>query len=404
MKIIYLSNGLPHYFNLVLSQMNARQDIDLVVVVPRDTSHAATGVYETTEGINFRVVVLDEYAIKPFIVSLRGLPGLLWRERPDVVMLPDYTLRGFQFHPMLIVLRRLLGFRLVLKSIPFMIPDLQTSIREVRSIWTSALRADRWRPRISKVLEAIARYGAVVVRKARFRMVDAHVVYVDEGMDLYGSYGVSSERIFVTRNSPDTDSLQVAADKIAMAPPERNPRGILFVGRLVEQKRVDLVLKAFKPISERYSDARLTIVGSGPLKSELEKQLIALQLDGVVRFAGAIYDPVNLGKEFLRNSIFVLPGLGGLSINEAMFYGLAVVCSRGDGTERHLVRSDHNGVFFREGDEMHLASVLMNLLADTDRLRRMGERSKEIIRSEVNIDTVVAEYVKAFQYAVGRAG
>ncbi|CKW70078.1 glycosyltransferase [Mycobacterium tuberculosis] len=185
-----------------------------------------------------------------------------------------------------------------------------------------------------------------------------------------------------------------------MAPPERNPRGILFVGRLVEEKRVDLLLKAFKPVSERYPDARLTIVGSGPQRPELEKQLSGLQLNSVVRFAGAIYDPVELGKEFLRNSIFVLPGLGGLSINEAMFYGLAIVCSRGDGTERHLVRSDHNGVFFHEGDEKHLAGVLMNLLDDTDRLRQMGERSKEIIRCEVNINTVIAEYIRAFQYVV----
>lgn len=400
---MYLSTGLPHYFNLVLSQMNARPDIELIVVVSKNTSYAATGVYETTAGINFRVVALEEYAIRPFIISLRGLVELLWRERPDIVMLPDYTLRGFQFHPGLIVLRYLLGFRLVLKSIPFMIPDLQASIGEVKSIWTAAIHADRWRERISKVLEAAARYAAIVVRKRRFRMVDAHVVYVDEGRDLYGSYGVPSERIFVTRNSPDTDSLQIAADKIAMAPPERNPRGVLFVGRLVGEKRADLLLRAFKPVSERYPDAKLTIVGSGPKKAELEEQLFDLQLNRVAHFAGAIYDPIELGTEFLRNSIFVLPGLGGLSINEAMFYRLAIVCSRGDGTERHLVRSDRNGVFFREGSESDLTSALMNLLDDTDRLRLMGERSGEIIRSEVNIDTVIAEYVRAFQYAVDPA-
>lgn len=403
MKIIYLSNGLPHYFNLVLSQMNARPDIDLIVVVPKNTAHARAGVYETTKGINFRVVILEEYTIRPFIASLRGLPRLLWRERPDIVMLPDYTLRGFQFHPGLIVLRYLLGFRLVLKTIPFMIPDLKTSMGEVKAIWSKAVHADGWRERISKAFEAASRYAAVVIRKKRFCIADAHVVYVDEGRDLYGSYGVPAERIFVTRNSPDTDDLQIAADKLAAAPPQRDARGVLFVGRLVEEKCADLLLRAFNAVSKQYPDVKLTIVGSGPEKENLEKLVAELQLDHAVRFAGAIYDPIELGRVFLSNAMFVLPGLGGLSINEAMFYGLAIVCSRGDGTERHLVRRGHNGAFFREGDEGDLTAVLMDLLRDTERLKVMGGHSKDIIQNEVNVHTVVSEYVRAFEYVVGRA-
>ena len=62
MKIIYLANGLPHYFNLVLSKMNAQPGIELIVVVPKDTAHhAVSGVYETTEGVNFRVIFLKEF-------------------------------------------------------------------------------------------------------------------------------------------------------------------------------------------------------------------------------------------------------------------------------------------------------------------------------------------------------
>jgi glycosyltransferase involved in cell wall biosynthesis len=236
-------------------------------------------------------------------------------------------------------------------------------------------------------------------------MVDAHVVYVEEGRDVYGSYGVTPDRIFVTRNSPDTDVLEAVARDIftAAAPPARKARGILFVGRLVEEKRAHLLIKAFKSVYDRFPDAELVIVGSGPQRHDLEDLVRHLRLERGVRFAGAIYDPVELGRAFASNSLFVLPGLGGLSINEAMFYGLAIVCSRGDGTEKYLVRAGHNGQFFKEDDEADLARILIQLLGSAHYLEHMGKRSKAIIEKEVNVHTVIAEYMKAFQYAIERS-
>jgi glycosyltransferase involved in cell wall biosynthesis len=109
---------------------------------------------------------------------------------------------------------------------------------------------------------------------------------------------------------------------------------------------------------------------------------------------------VQLGKAFMSSSLFVLPGLGGLSINEAMFYGLAIVCAKADGTERFLVRENINGTFFEDGDENDLARVIVQTLSDVERLGLMGERSRSIIEQEVNIGTVVAEYMRAFRSVV----
>ncbi len=391
MKIVYLTTGLPHYFNLVLSKINAEPGIDLVVVSPSEpSSHVGAGVFLTSEGANFRSVLLQEYAIRPFIFSFKGLVSLLMKERPDVIVLPDHILRGFQFHPALMVLRYLLRFRLVLKSIPFLIPDLQASLDEVKAL--------REQGKLRSMIEAGSRYVAVAARKRRFQMVDAHVVYVDEGKELYGSYGVPSDRIFVTRNSPDTDALKDAEQRIlAEAAPVRCKRRVLFVGRLVPEKRADLLIRAFRLARGQFHDAELVIVGDGPERDSLRDLVRRCSLEHAVRFAGPIYDPVQLGKEFMASYLFVLPGLGGLSINEAMYYGLAIVCAKADGTERFLVREGVNGAFFKDGDEADLARVMIEALSDPDQLRGMGSRSKEIIEKEVNIQTVVAGYLNAFR-------
>jgi glycosyltransferase involved in cell wall biosynthesis len=86
-----------------------------------------------------------------------------------------------------------------------------------------------------------------------------------------------------------------------------------------------------------------------------------------------------------------------------MFYGLPVVCSAGDGTERHLVREGYNGAFFRGNDAESMAQALIRILSDQEERARMGVRSREIIDREVNIRTVVAEYMKAFRFAAARA-
>jgi glycosyltransferase involved in cell wall biosynthesis len=243
--------------------------------------------------------------------------------------------------------------------------------------------------------------AALELRAYCYRRLDAHVNYVDAAKEVYGSYGVVPDRICVTRNSPDTDSMHrtEAALRAAGDAPVRHPCRLLHVGRLVAEKRVDLLLDAMPLVRARLPEAELVIVGDGPQRATFESQVARLGLAGAVRFVGPVYDPMVLGRHFLSASVFVLPGLGGLSINEAMFYGMAIVCSAGDGTEKFLVREGYNGTFFRTDDRDSLAEAILGLMADPQELKRMGARSRSIIEREVNIHTVIDAYRKAFSRA-----
>jgi glycosyltransferase involved in cell wall biosynthesis len=392
MKVLYLANGLPHYFNLVLSRMNAEPGVEIVVVAPKGPGrNIGDGVFQTRQGIGFRLVELAEYSAGRLFESFRGLPALILRERPHVIVMPEHLLRAFVFHPGLRLAVALSGARTILKSIPFRTPDYASERARVGVL-----------PRLSwKALRARIGLG---LRRHCFRRVAAHVNYVDAGRELYRGWGVPAERIFVTRNSPDTDAMRRTEDALLAGPdaPRRAPYRILHVGRLVADKRVDLLIDAFARVRERIAQAELWIVGDGPERASYESRAALAGAAGSMRFVGAVYDPAELGRHFLSAAVFALPGLGGLSINEAMFYGLPVVCSSGDGTELHLVREGYNGAFFRENDAESMAQALIRILSDQEERARMGVRSREIIDREVNIRTVVAEYMKAFRFAAAR--
>jgi glycosyltransferase involved in cell wall biosynthesis len=115
-----------------------------------------------------------------------------------------------------------------------------------------------------------------------------------------------------------------------------------------------------------------------------------------VLFTGAIYDYKQIATHLTSSAVYVLAGMGGLSINDAMTFGLPVICSVCDGTERDLVIDGENGFFFKENDADDLAAKLTILFEEPERAVKMGEAAWKVIRDKVNLDTVSERYIHAF--------
>ena len=120
-----------------------------------------------------------------------------------------------------------------------------------------------------------------------------------------------------------------------------------------------------------------------------------------IQFHGGIYDPKELGKITCESGIYVLAGMGGLSINEAMCFSKPVVCSVADGTEKRLVREGYNGHYFESGSLESLQEVIEKLFSNPEMITKMGQRSREIIEKEINIHSVLGNYMEAFKGAMG---
>ena len=216
------------------------------------------------------------------------------------------------------------------------------------------------------------------------KQFDALISYSQRGADEYAELGFAGEKIFVAPNAVVPAPTTKPADK----PQAIERPTILFVGRLQARKRIDLLLRA---CAEMESKPRLLIVGDGQEREGLEQ--LARQVYPSAQFIGAKHG-AELKPYFAQADLFVLPGTGGLAIQEAMSHGLPVIVAKGDGTQDDLVRTG-NGWQIMPEDYGTLVAAMKEALTDLPRLRRMGNESYRIVREEINLERMVEVFVQA---------
>jgi len=218
---------------------------------------------------------------------------------------------------------------------------------------------------------------------------DAMISYSQRGADEYASLDFPREKIFVAHNSVSPAPDQKPDNK----PLIMDRATILFVGRLQARKRVDYLLRA---CAEMESKPRLVIIGDGPERAALES--LARDVYPAAEFIGAKHG-AEIKPYFAEADLFVLPGTGGLAVQEAMSHGLPVIVAKGDGTQDDLVRAA-NGWQINAEDYGALVSTMKNALSDTARLRKMGAESFRIVSEEINTQKMVSVFVNALNNVV----
>jgi glycosyltransferase involved in cell wall biosynthesis len=221
-------------------------------------------------------------------------------------------------------------------------------------------------------------------RLSFLKQFDALIAYSQRGAEEYAVLGFPREKIFVAHNS---------VSRAPTSPPDNRPQivdrvTILFVGRLQARKRVDGLLRASAQLE---SEPRLVIIGDGPEREKLGS--FAKEIYPSAEFIEAKHG-VELKPYFMEADLFVLPGTGGLAIQEAMSYGLPIIVAQGDGTQDDLVRKG-NGWQIPPDDFAALVSTMNDALSDVARLRRMGAESYRIVKEEINIEKMVEIFVSA---------
>lgn len=181
-----------------------------------------------------------------------------------------------------------------------------------------------------------------------------HVLTVSDGAaEVLRSYGYKKE-ITVIRNGTDlvypANATELAAqveEKHALA---GRKNVFLSVGRIVENKRLDLVLDALKIVKERGVDFRFLVVGDGSYKEKLENKAKDLALADRVIFTGKVMDRALLSGYYLRSDLFMFPSTfdtASLAPIEAAALKLPSLMTRGCSTAE-IVTENRNG--FLAGD------------------------------------------------------
>ena len=160
---------------------------------------------------------------------------------------------------------------------------------------------------------------------------------------------------------------------------------VLFVGRLAEKKGVRYLIEAMQ-----WVNARLVIVGDGPLKEELQEQVILTKLEHKVLFAGA-KSHEELPEIYASADTCVVPSIVakdkdkegfGLVILEAMASGVPVVASKSGGIVE-ILQHEENGLLVKEKNSRELAENINRILFDEElRYRIISNMQNTVERYE----------------------
>lgn len=173
---------------------------------------------------------------------------------------------------------------------------------------------------------------------------------------------------------------------------------ILFVGRLVELKGTEYLIKSLAKTKTK--NIHLIIVGGGGLHNELRKLTESLHLENKVTFFG-IANHEELGWLYDISNVFVLPSIVdsngateglGLVLLEAMESGLPVIATNVGGIPE-IVENGKNGLLVKQKDHESIAIATDQILNNEELAKRLVEKSREKVK-EFTIQKTSQGYVR----------
>ncbi|HXJ23385.1 MAG TPA: glycosyltransferase family 4 protein [Polyangia bacterium] len=235
--------------------------------------------------------------------------------------------------------------------------------------------------------------------KRAAEIAEAVILYSAKGKRELQDLGVPEGKMFVAWNSIDTHVIAGVRD----GKPLRERDGIIYVGRLVRDKKILLLIKGFaRARGSLPAAAHLYIVGSGPMRVPAEKLARDLGIAAHVTFAGETYREEEVASWMNRSWISVSPGYIGLSVIHAFAYGLPMIAGDREphSPEVEALLPGKNGEFFTADDPEALARSLVSIHADPARLTAMGQAA--LVTSDFfSVRSMVAAFERAVAFAHG---
>ena len=262
-------------------------------------------------------------------------------------------------------------------NIPLVVTLHGTDINVYREIWESGAMGKRHVNYPNELLE--------IALNDRVHFVAVSYALKNRAIE----FGIPSEKVTVCYIGVDTERFTAHRQTA-------ENRDILFVGRMIENKGVKILINAFAKVHSIIPQAKLLLIGDGPEMQSCMQLAQSLMLPVV--FLGKL--PANKVAEYLNQSrVFCLPsytiesgaseGLG-MVILEAQACGIPVVTSaRGGATE--AIVDGKTGFAFPEKDEEKLSQYLVKLLQDDLLVERMSINAVAHVRQKFDINRCVEQ-------------
>ncbi|MBN1186735.1 MAG: glycosyltransferase family 4 protein [Bacteroidales bacterium] len=256
-----------------------------------------------------------------------------------------------------------------------------------------------WEPGFAKGL--VLKFKNMLV-SSFYRKGDFTLTYSTKAIQYVKDRGIETSKIDVCYNGIEIDEMLInekavwaSAEKIRQDFELNDSITFLYVGGLLSEKRVDLLINAFLKLRQEFPSIKLLIIGDGPERENIVNMIKESGGENV-RYLGRIIDGVN--PYFAASTCLVLPGVGGLALNQAMFWKKICIASEADGTEEDLVTDGITGFRFSKDDLESLTEAMRKtILLNTNEREKMGENAKNIILTKSNVNSMVEVFVRTIE-------
>jgi len=244
------------------------------------------------------------------------------------------------------------------------------------------------------------------------RQADGYLAYTEGGAENLRRIGMPEHKVWVVRNTIDVESqIRLHANYQRVDPAElRRELGLLpdsavllYVGRLLPAKQVDLLIQAVRRINAMQLCRRpieVLIIGDGPAAEALRGRALNLPQ---VRFLGALYDQDRVARYMRVAAAMVIPGFVGLAVNHAFAQGVPVITRDHalHSPEIEYLRNGENGLIV-PGDMEDFAHVLARFVDAPEIQQKLAAGALES-REELHLDHMVERFDQAVAATVRRA-
>ncbi len=223
--------------------------------------------------------------------------------------------------------------------------------------------------------------------------------------EIISIFNIDSDKISVISNGVDLNKFEkVSVDEAFRENyAAKNEKIVFYVGRLVNEKGVHVLLNAIPKILSAYNDVKFVIAGKGPCLNNLIELSQKLNIKEKIYFTGFVSEEVLL-KLYKCSDIAVFPSTYepfGIVALEGMVAGIPVVVSDTGGL-REIVNHKEDGMKFYNGNSNSLADCIIELLKDENLSNKIRNVALQKVHKLYNWNNISELISSEYKYVISQ--
>jgi len=387
--IVFLNSHPIQYFTPLYSLLSSKEKLDILVLYCSDETLKGTRDKEFGVQVIWDTPLLDGYpylflknnAISPSIfhgffglINL-GIFKILLKQPSSIIIVHGW---GYVTHLITLIFAKIFGHEVCLRT--------ETPLHQ----------------ELHK--QKIFIFFKHFLLKIMFKRIKYFLYIGSENKKFYKYLGVKEKQLIFAPYCVDNSTFSLLAktanknsikDKLFIP---SNYKIILFSGKYIDKKRPLDLINAFAQLNNPYT--YLVMMGEGELRGAMEKLVLTKGIQKRVLLTGFVNQSLIYQYYAIADLFVMCSGEGetwGLSVNEAMNFGLPLVLSSTTGSSKDLVVEGKNGYIFKTGDINHFTYVLNQVLEFSPADKLITIETNEKLLKKYSYRTIIDSLKKISQ-------